>query len=100
MGATTQVQVPTDTTKDHSRAVMTSHQPVMQAVKEQGEAQYIAGTQTEVDAAPQIFEVRQQQVVQGQVIQQTVEIPTVQEVVDVQEVPEVQVVNKIVEVPQ
>merc|ERR1719323_946568 len=74
--------------------------PTTTQTKEVGQAVYVAGPTEEVDAGPQVTQVRQEQLVMGEVQQQVVEIPTVQVVEQIQEVPEIQTVEKMLEVPQ
>lgn len=41
------------------------HRPMVQSMRSQGEAEYVAGINTEVDAPPQITVQRQEEVVEG-----------------------------------
>jgi len=74
-------------------------QPKTRSTKQPADAVYTQGLLHEIDAPQQVVQVRESNVVAGQLTQHIVEIPTVQEVVEEVEVPEVQVVKKYVEVP-
>merc|ERR550534_3441932 len=100
MGSTHQQRVPFSVARDDTRKNVTQHQPVMSATKEIGQAVYVTGATVEEDAAPQITEVRQEQLMLGETQQQIVEIPTVQVEEVIREVPEIQVRQMVQEVPQ
>merc|ERR1719220_630840 len=99
-GGVTQVKVQGTTIRNEQAATFQQFTPTTVQTKEVGQAVYIAGPTNEVDAGPQITQVRQEQVVTGEVQQQIVEIPTIQVIEQFQDVPEVQVVEKHVEVVQ
>jgi hypothetical protein len=99
-GGVTQVRVPGTTVRGEGAATFQQFAPTTVQTKEVGQAVYITGPTNEVDAGPQITQVRQEQLVAGEVQQQIVEIPTIQVIEQFQDVPEVQVVEKHVEVIQ
>merc|ERR1719223_1682878 len=99
-GGVTQVKVAGAAVRGEGAATFQQFSPTTVQTKEVGRAVYITGPTNEVDAGPQIMQVRQEQVVMGEVQQQIVEIPTIQVIEQFQDVPEVQVIEKHVEVEQ
>merc|ERR1719464_921256 len=77
-GGVTQVKV--QSALSRGEGVMIQFNPTTTQTREVGQAVYVAGPTEEVAAGPQVSQVRQEQLVMGEVQQQVVEIPTVQEV--------------------
>merc|ERR1719323_2774593 len=98
-GGVSQVKVPTTTSRGEGVNYSLVN-PTTTQTREVGQAVYVAGPTEEVAAGPQVSQVRQEQLVMGEVQQQVVEIPTVQVVEQIQEIPEIQTVERHVEVPQ
>ena len=93
-GAVTQVQHSGTTVRNQGAATFQTFTPTTMQTKEIGQAVYVTGPSNEVDAGPQITQVRQEQVVMGEVQQQIVEIPTIQVIEQFQDVPEVQEIGR------
>merc|ERR1740138_2056767 len=99
-GSVTQQKIEATVTQLRDQATFSEVNTSLVQVKEVGETQYVTGPTTEVEQPAMHINVDQEQKVAGQLIQQTVEIPTVQVIEQIMEIPEVVTREVIQECPQ
>merc|ERR1719487_1497996 len=93
LGSVKQVRLDSVTEKHMEMARVSEIQTSYMTVREQGAPQYVQGQTIEEQGGAIITTVREENVVAGQVQQQTVEIPTEEVQVNYVDIPEVQVVQ-------